>query len=81
MSHPVHTWYTQCVTFGSFPSEKWERIYIIFGIVMIYILPLAVIVLTYSVILYTILHKSRNGNYVFIKNITYKMNAIIPYLI
>ena len=63
MSHPVHTWYTQCVTFGSFPSEDWERIYIIFGMVMIYLLPLMVIVLTYSVILYTILDKSRNGMY------------------
>jgi len=60
MSHPVHTWYTQCVTFGSFPSETVERIYIIFGMVMIYLLPLVVIVITYSVILYTILHKSRN---------------------
>ena len=76
MSHPVHTWYTQCVTFGSFPSEDWERIYIIFGMVMIYLLPLVVIVLTYSVILYTILDKSRNGMYNPQKNSTDKMDAI-----
>ena len=74
MSHPVHTWYTQCVTFGSFPSEDWERIYIIFGMVMIYLLPLVVIVLTYSVILYTILDKSRNGMYS--QKISHKMDAI-----
>ena len=60
-SHPLHKWYTQCVTFGSFPSESWETAYFIFGMVMIYFLPLVVIVLTYSIILLTIYKKSRPG--------------------
>ena len=59
--HPDFSWYTQCVTFGSFPSPVWEDAYIIFGMVMIYFLPLVVIVLTYSVILFTIYKKSRAG--------------------
>ena len=60
-AHPMHTWYTQCVTFGSFPSEAWEKAYLIFGMVMIYFLPLVVIVVTYSIILFTIYQKSRPG--------------------
>ena len=58
MNHPVHTWYTQCVTFGSL-SEAWHNAYIIFSMVMIYFLPLTVIVVTYSIILFTITRKSQ----------------------
>merc|ERR1712020_308868 len=64
LQHPVHEWYTQCVSIW-FPLNEnaWDsKTYIVFGMVMIYFLPLVVIVLTYSIILYTIYQKSRPEN-------------------
>ena len=58
-AHPQFTWYTQCVTFNSFPSEAYETAYTIFGMVMMYLVPLVVILVTYSFILLTIYQKSR----------------------
>ena len=58
LHHPEHQWYTQCVTFGSFPSPSWEKAYTVFGMVMTYFMPLIVIVITYAVILFTIHKKS-----------------------
>ena len=57
--HPVHTWYTQCVTFHSFPSAAWETAYTIFGMVMMWLVPLVVILCTYTAILVTLYRKSR----------------------
>ena len=66
--HPIHTWYTQCVTFGSFRHEGWEeweagmeKAYTVFGMIMTYFLPLIVIIITYAVILYTIYKKSKES--------------------
>ena len=59
-SHPNHTWYTQCVTFGSFPNETAESAYLVFGMVMMYFMPLIVILVTYSIILFKI-NKKANG--------------------
>lgn len=39
-AHPNFPWYTQCVTFHSFPSPAWEMAYTVFGIIMIYLMPL-----------------------------------------
>eukprot|EP00095_Tigriopus_kingsejongensis_P011396 maker-scaffold68_size422247-snap-gene-2.13 protein:Tk11396 transcript:maker-scaffold68_size422247-snap-gene-2.13-mRNA-1 annotation:"adipokinetic hormone receptor isoform x3" len=57
-AHPTFTWYTQCVTYNSFPSEAWETAYTIFGMVMMYLVPLLVIIITYTFILLTIYRKS-----------------------
>ena len=51
MSHPNHTWYNQCVTFGSFRNELTESAYLVFGMVMMYFMPLTVILITYSIII------------------------------
>lgn len=59
--HPNHTWYSQCVTFNSFPSPAAEYAYIIFGMVMVYFLPLIVIVVTYSIMLTKIYKKARTA--------------------
>jgi gonadotropin-releasing hormone receptor len=59
-AHPQFEWYTQCVTFHSFPSPAYETAYTLFGAVMMYLVPLAVIVVTYTIILYTIYKKSRS---------------------
>lgn len=57
-AHPQFTWYTQCVTYNSFPSAAWETAYTIFGMVMMYLVPLLVIIITYTFILLTIYQKS-----------------------
>jgi gonadotropin-releasing hormone receptor len=59
--HPNYTWYAQCVDFGSFPSEAWHTSYLVFGIVMIYLLPLVIIIVTYAIIIFTIIKKSQNN--------------------
>jgi gonadotropin-releasing hormone receptor len=59
--HPQFKWYTQCVTFNSFPSPAWQTAYTVFGIVMIYLLPLLIIIVTYAIILITIVKKSQNS--------------------
>ena len=59
-SHPNHTWYSQCVTFGSFPNPATEKAYIIFGMIMMYFLPLLIIVVTYSIML-TKIYKKANS--------------------
>lgn len=61
-AHPTFTWYTQCVTYHSFPSEAYERAYTVFGMVMMYLIPLTVIVITYSIILATIYKKSKSDS-------------------
>ncbi len=60
-NHPDFPDYVQCVTYHSFPSPYWERVYITLGMVMTYIFPLFVIVVTYSIILLTIKKKSKNA--------------------
>lgn len=44
-THPNVTWYTQCVTFNSFPSPAYETAYTVFGILMMYLVPLVSTVL------------------------------------
>ncbi len=36
-THPHFRWYTQCVTYHSFPTPAWERLYTIFGMVFTYL--------------------------------------------
>lgn len=49
--HPVATWFEQCVTFNSFPSEATELAYSIFGFVFLYGFPLVMIIGCYGCIL------------------------------
>lgn len=53
--------YEQCVTFDSFPTRAHEISYAAFGMLMMYVLPLAVFVFTYSSILCEISRRSKEG--------------------
>lgn len=53
-THPVFKWYEQCVTFNSFPSQEYELAYNFFGFVFLYGIPLIMIIVCYSRILFEI---------------------------
>ncbi|XP_044735225.1 gonadotropin-releasing hormone receptor isoform X2 [Chrysoperla carnea] len=57
--HPNVTWYKQCITYGSFPTYAHELTYSVFGMVVMYGIPLSVIIYTYSSILLEIFRRSR----------------------
>lgn len=46
-SHPLFTWYKQCVNFNSFFGSDWELAYNYFGFTFIYALPLATTLICY----------------------------------
>ena len=59
-NHPLHTWYSQCVTIWLGKDDSpWQLAYLIFGMVMTFFWPLMVIVVTYGAILLTIYKKSK----------------------
>ncbi|KAL0278397.1 UNVERIFIED_CONTAM: hypothetical protein PYX00_000228 [Menopon gallinae] len=60
-NHPNFTYYEQCVIFHSFPNHFWELLYKYFGFVMMYLLPLVVILFTYTSILWKIYKKFRDS--------------------
>ncbi|CAG2067734.1 unnamed protein product, partial [Timema podura] len=57
--HSKVSWYLQCVTFHSFPSKTQELTYLVFGMAMMYGIPLLVIIFTYVSILLEIYRRSR----------------------
>ena len=57
--HPQFADFQQCVTFNKFPTEKHEFLYNAFNMTMLYVLPLTVVVICYSLILYQIWGKIR----------------------
>ncbi|KAK9872357.1 hypothetical protein WA026_017815 [Henosepilachna vigintioctopunctata] len=59
-THPNVTWYTQCVTYNSFPSEAYEVLYSVFGMLMMYAFPLVFIIYSYAAILMEICRRTRN---------------------
>lgn len=59
-THPNATWYTQCVTFHSFPSPTYEVLYSLFGMTMLYAGPLVVIIYSYVAILMEICRRTKN---------------------
>ncbi|XP_063592171.1 adipokinetic hormone/corazonin-related peptide receptor variant I-like [Penaeus indicus] len=62
--HPDFTFYVQCVTFNFYPSSHHEMVYHIFCLVMLYVAPLSIIIISYGAIVITIFQKSRlsDGN-------------------
>ncbi|XP_011500125.1 PREDICTED: gonadotropin-releasing hormone II receptor-like isoform X1 [Ceratosolen solmsi marchali] len=66
--HPDHTNFTQCVTFGSFPSDLVENTYTVFCIVTMYFVPLIIICWVYLQILCEISSKSRDNKPVVTKS-------------
>nr|XP_045619618.1 adipokinetic hormone/corazonin-related peptide receptor variant I-like isoform X1 [Procambarus clarkii] len=58
-THPLFTFYVQCVTFNFFPSMHHEMVYNIFCLVMLYVAPLTIIIIFYAAIVLTIFQKSR----------------------
>ncbi|XP_014205230.1 gonadotropin-releasing hormone II receptor isoform X2 [Copidosoma floridanum] len=61
-NHPKYTWYTQCITFNSFPSFTHELTYSLFGMVMMYWVPLIVIIYTYTSILAEMYRRAQDSN-------------------
>ncbi|XP_023310187.1 gonadotropin-releasing hormone II receptor [Anoplophora glabripennis] len=59
-AHPNITWYYQCVTYNVLPSYAHELMYTVFGMVMMYALPLLVIIYSYASILIEICRRTRN---------------------
>lgn len=57
--HPDLKGYKQCVTYNFYPTKSHELAYNVFNYILIYLLPLLVIVVSYSLI---ILHISRRAN-------------------
>ncbi|XP_069985962.1 adipokinetic hormone/corazonin-related peptide receptor variant I isoform X2 [Penaeus vannamei] len=57
--HPDFTFYVQCVTFNFYPSSHHEMVYHIFCLVMLYVAPLSIIIISYGAIVITIFQKSR----------------------
>ena len=61
-THPKFTWYTQCVDmwFISGPDERaWQEAYLILHAALLFFIPLAVIIVTYTIILVTINNNRR----------------------
>ncbi|XP_031779949.1 ACP receptor isoform X1 [Nasonia vitripennis] len=66
-NHPHHKNFTQCVTFGAFPSDLVENTYNVFCVLTMYFIPLAIICWVYLKILCEISSKSRDNKPVVIK--------------
>ncbi|XP_046753635.1 adipokinetic hormone/corazonin-related peptide receptor variant I-like isoform X3 [Diprion similis] len=60
-NHPVFTWYEQCITYNTFPSYTHELTYSLFGMVVMYALPLIVIIFSYASIIIEIYKRSRES--------------------
>ncbi|XP_070543653.1 gonadotropin-releasing hormone II receptor-like [Ptychodera flava] len=60
LSPPHNPTFKQCVNYGAFPSEILEDIYGTFVIFMLYLIPLAFIVFSYSTIFYQISKRSKD---------------------
>ncbi|XP_021938114.1 gonadotropin-releasing hormone receptor isoform X2 [Zootermopsis nevadensis] len=86
--HPNVTWYEQCVAFNMFPTKLHELTYRVLGMVMMYGLPLAVIIISYACIIAEIFRRYqlspddsfRRSSLVFLnraRNRTLKMAIII----
>ncbi|XP_034196386.1 adipokinetic hormone receptor isoform X2 [Osmia lignaria lignaria] len=60
-THPNITWYSQCVTFNTFPTYTHEITYSLFGMIMMYWFPLVVIIYTYTSILLEICRRSKKS--------------------
>ncbi|KAK0048698.1 gonadotropin-releasing hormone II receptor, partial [Biomphalaria pfeifferi] len=50
-SHPLFPWFFQCVTFNFFQSQSQELAYDIFSCVAVYLYPLVVIVMAYTLLI------------------------------
>ena len=61
MNHPQYPSFQQCVTFGFFPSDTHEMVYQVFNVSAVYLIPLVVIVVSYSLILIEITKRSKDG--------------------
>ncbi|KAL2712038.1 adipokinetic hormone/corazonin-related peptide receptor variant I-like isoform X1 [Vespula squamosa] len=60
-THPNITWYSQCITLNVFPTYTHELTYSLFGMLMMYGLPLVVIIYTYTSILLEICRRSKES--------------------
>ena len=59
--HPSYPWFSQCVTFNFFPSSAHEMAYNLFNITAMYLAPLIVIIVAYTLILCEMSRKSRES--------------------
>ncbi|XP_064619083.1 adipokinetic hormone/corazonin-related peptide receptor variant I-like isoform X2 [Lineus longissimus] len=61
VAHPVHKGYNQCATFGFYPTPAHELAYQLFNVIAIYVVPLLVIVISYTLILCEMSKRYRQG--------------------
>ncbi|KAK2148862.1 hypothetical protein LSH36_479g02006 [Paralvinella palmiformis] len=59
--HPVYNWFTQCVTFNFYPTPAHELAYNLFNMAALYGVPLLIIIISYTLILWEISKKSRES--------------------
>ena len=59
--HPAFPWFTQCVTFNFFPTPAHELAYNLFNLITVYGLPLVVIIVSYSLIVWEMNQKTRQS--------------------
>ncbi|XP_013383578.1 gonadotropin-releasing hormone II receptor isoform X1 [Lingula anatina] len=59
--HPEYFWYTQCVTYHFFPSDAHELAYNLFNFTAVYAMPLVVITMSYSFIIWEITKKTKQS--------------------
>ena len=59
--HPQHQWFEQCVTFNFFPTFAHELAYNLFNLSAMYLVPLIIIVVVYTLILRQMTRKSRQA--------------------
>ena len=59
--HPTQSWFKQCVTFNFFPSDVHELTYNLFNVTSVYVVPLLVITISYTLILIEMSKKYRQS--------------------
>ena len=59
--HPKFPWFTQCVTFNFFPTPAHELAYNLFNLITVYGLPLLVIIISYTLILWEMTKKTKES--------------------
>lgn len=58
-SHPLYDWFQQCVVYNFFKSPAHQMAYLMFTFFAMYLLPLIVITVSYTIILYVVIKKTR----------------------
>lgn len=58
-SHPVYPSFQQCVSIGFFETQEQEMLYNVFSLTAMYFVPFAIIIFTYTSVLWKIARKAK----------------------